>query len=234
MNSLALTIVERDGSRTPVEVRVNEILVVGYTGRNRDRVLAHIRELERLGIAAPPQVPMVYVLSPELLTVANAVDVTAERTSGEVEFCLITSSAGMLVAVGSDHTDRQREVEDVAASKGACPHPISREVWRYEDVRNHWDALQIRSWAVTRDSRLLYQSGTLEEFLPAGELLAELARQGYSDLDQRVVFGGTLPVAGDFIFAERFEAELYDDSLRRTLTCCYDVSMQRQTGAPGA
>ena len=49
MRSLSFSIVERDGSETPMAFDVEAILLAGYTGRDRAKVLEHIRELEALG-----------------------------------------------------------------------------------------------------------------------------------------------------------------------------------------
>lgn len=226
MTSISLSVVEKDGSRTPISLEVQEILLAGYTGRDRAEVLKHIGELQQLGVAPPPQVPMVYVIEPELITVDGIVSVKADQTSGEVEFCLAPSPLGLLVGVASDHTDREQEAIDVTASKRLCPHPVSREVWRYDDIRDHWDSIQVRSWAVSGDTRQAYQDGRLDAFMSVDALLSELARQGHGDLEGRIVFGGTLPTTDGFIFAHRFEAQLHDPLLGRTLTCAYDVSIE--------
>jgi hypothetical protein len=225
---ISLSIVEKDGSRTAVSVHVQEVLLAGYTGRNRDDVLAHIRELQRIDIAPPPHVPMVYSIDPELLTHDGTVSVNAEQTSGEVEFYLVPSSQGLLVGVASDHTDRNQEAIDVASSKRLCRHPVSREVWRYDDIRDHWDAIELRSRAVVDGKPQSYQDGRLDAFMTVDALVHELACQGHRDLEGRILFGGTIPTTDGFVYASRFEAELHDPLLRRTLTCAYDVELQGQ------
>src|SRR5437588_13011976 len=64
---LDLTIAERAGEVTALSIDVEQVLLSGYTGRDRAHVLEHIQELERLGIAPPPRVPMVYEVPAELL-----------------------------------------------------------------------------------------------------------------------------------------------------------------------
>ena len=39
----------------------------------------------------------------------------------------------------------------------------------------------------------------------------------------KLIFGGTLPTIGGFNFGQRFEVELHDPVLDRSLTCAYDV-----------
>jgi hypothetical protein len=187
-------------------------------------VSAEVRdELAELGVAPPERVPMVYVVEPDLVTTASRLVVKGTQTSGEVEFFLAPTPDGLLVGVGSDHTDREQEAIDVATSKRLCPKVVSRSVWRYADVEDHWDQIEIRAWVTKDGERRLYQEGTLAAFMPVADLLAELERVGYPDLAGRLVFGGTLPALGGFVYGERFECELRDPLLDRRLACAYDV-----------
>ena len=210
-----------------ISISIEEVLLAGYTGRDQASVKAHIRELETLGVAPPPRVPMVYVVPPDLLTTGDRVEVRAPHTSGEVEFFLVHAPEGLLVGVGSDHTDRDAEALDVAQSKAMCQKVLSREVWRHADVADHWDQLQIASWVTSAGQRTLYQQGTLAEFLSVEDLFTELRRAGHPQLDGRVIFGGTLAVAGGFVYADRFECRLRDPVLDRMLTCDYAIGAAR-------
>ena len=223
MTRLELEVVERGGQPyQPVTLDVREVLLAGYTGRDRAGVMAHIEELADLGVAPPERVPMVYVVGP-IVTTSPRLVVHASQTSGEVEFFLAPTPTGLLVGVGSDHTDREQEAIDVATSKRLCPKVVSRSVWRYADVEDHWDQIEIRAWVTKDGERRLYQEGTLAAFMPVADLLAELERAGYPDLAGRLVFGGTLPALGGFVYGERFECELRDPLLDRRLACAYDV-----------
>jgi hypothetical protein len=75
--SLRLSISETDGRVLEIDVAVDQVLLVGYSGRYRDAVLAHIRELELLGVRPPERVPAIYVVAPELLTTASRLLVDA-------------------------------------------------------------------------------------------------------------------------------------------------------------
>jgi hypothetical protein len=218
-----VSVVEADGRATSVSVPVRRVLLAGYTGRDRAKVLEHIHELEELGVAPPERVPMVYVVGPELLTTEPRVAVSGPETAGEVEFYLVPTADGLLVGVGSDHTDRKHEAIDVAASKALCPKIASREAWRYDDVRDHWDRIEIRSWVTDDTGRRLYQDGHLDAFMTVEDVLEEVRRAGRPDLEGHVVFGGTLPTTGGFVYGRRFETELHDPVLGRRLTCAYDV-----------
>jgi hypothetical protein len=209
--------------RVPVEV--DEILLAGYTGRDRAAVQQHIDELQTLGIAPPPRVPMVYVVPPSLATMDGCIEVHSRHTSGEVELFVVQTTAGLLVGVGSDHTDRHQEAIDVARSKQACPKVLSRRVWRHADVADHWDHIEISSWVTSEGTRTRYQGGTLGAFLSVDDLLREVHRAGYSNLEGRLIFGGTLAVTGRFIYGERFECRLHDPVLDRSLGCEYAIAV---------
>jgi hypothetical protein len=175
-----------------------------------------------MGIAPPPEVPMVYVVPAELLTTEGGIDVASEATSGEVEVYFVESEDGLLVGVGSDHTDREEEARDIEASKVLCAKVISRDVWRYEDVGGRWDELELRSWVTDDAGQRLYQEGKLTSFLRLDEIMAEVLRAGY-ELTNRLVFCGTLPAIGGLSYGKRFQGELRDAEAERTLGFAYNV-----------
>ncbi len=230
MTQLAISVVEKDGRAAERLVPVERVLLAGYTGRDRARVLEHVRELQQLGVAPPPRVPMVYEVAPSLVTVEPRIVVNNTATSGEVELVVIPAGDGLLVGVGSDHTDRAREAIDVAESKTLCPKVVSREVWRYEDLKDHWDRIEIRAWTTDDGGRRLYQEGRLDAFMKVEDLLAEVRQSGHDALDGRLIFGGTIPTTGGFVYGRRFEAELRDPVLGRSLHCGYDVEARTAAG----
>jgi hypothetical protein len=228
MNRLQLVIHQADGQADdrarPVEVEIRQVLLAGYTGRDRTKVEEHVRELAALGVAAPSRIPSIFVVPPALVTTETRVQASGAQTSGEAEFVLLPSQDGLLVGVGSDHTDRAHEAVNVDESKAMCPKPIARQVWRYDEVSAHWDRLELRSWVTDTGGRRLYQEGRLEALLSVGALLVELAAAGYVDLAGLAVFGGTLPTHGGLVYGHRFEVELHDPVLGRRLGCTYDVA----------
>jgi hypothetical protein len=223
MIQLQMAVQEKDGRATPVRVLIEEVLLAGYTGRDRSTVMEHLHELKRLGVAPPDHVPSVFTVSPELLTTDARLTVSGAETSGEVEFYLLPSPEGLLVGLGSDHTDRKHEAVDVTVAKAMCPKAVSRELWRYADIREHWDEIEIRAWVTDARGRQPYQDGRLDAFLAVDDLLAEIRRAGHANLDGRIVFGGTLPTLGGFVYAQRFDAELRDPILNRVISRGYEV-----------
>lgn len=213
MKTLTLSLDGKD-----VQVQVNQALLAGYTGRDRAKVMEHIEELEKLGVAPPLRVPMVYVVDGGLLTTDDRITVSHGETSGEAEFYLVSTDRGLLIGVGSDHTDRKEEAIDIQSSKGLCQKIISKDVWRYEEVQGHWDRLELRSWMEGR----LYQEGALNAFLPVDAILEEIRKSGHQT-EGNLTFSGTLPAIGGLAYGNRFAAELRDPLLGRALRIEYDV-----------
>jgi hypothetical protein len=221
--SLRLVACEADGRSTPVDVAFDEVILVGYSGRDRAAVEAHIRELEHLGVARPPRVPALYTVPAGLVTVADKLVVATSETSGEAEFVLLPSPDGWLVGVGSDHTDRAHEVIDVAESKAMCGKVVSREVWRLRVLEQHWDELELRAWSTDGQGRRIYQEGRLQTLLTPSQLLEEVQHAGLTTA-RSLVFSGTLPTIGGLACGNYFEVELYDPVLDRRLRCAYTIS----------
>lgn len=215
---------ERPGSAPALRaLPVHRVLIAGFTGRDRAKVMEHVKEMEELGVAPPERIPMIFVVGPELLTSEPRVAVSGPQTSGEVEFFLVHHQGRVYVGVGSDHTDRAHEAVDITESKAMCPKPISDSAWDYDDVKDHWDALEIRSWITDSRGRRIYQEGKVDSMLAVPDLLAALRDWGYTALDGHLVFGGTLPTAEGFVYGSHFEVELRDPVLGRSLRHAYDI-----------
>jgi Protein of unknown function (DUF2848) len=175
-------------------------------------------------VPPPTSVPAIYEVSPALVTTEPWLVVRSPETSGEAEFYVQQTCLGLMIGVGSDHTDRRHEAIDIAESKRLCGKVISRDVWRLADVEAHWDSLELCAWSTRQGERRVYQSGRLETLMPVPDLLAEVARAGLA-AEHAMVFGGTLPTVDGFVYASRFEVELRDPVLDRMLSVAYDVAV---------
>jgi hypothetical protein len=80
----------------------------------------------------------------------------------------------------------------------------------------------LRSWAWIDGARVLYQEGTLDAMLPVKELIAR-GFGGASLPDGCAMFGGTFAAKGGIRPASRFEYELEDPVLKRSIRHAYDV-----------
>lgn len=216
---LNLTLVTKDGERT-VDARIGTLVIAGWTGRNVEAMEAHIRELEALGIARPKTTPIYYRVAAPLLTTADEIQVSGPHSSGEVEAIFFRLDGELWVGVASDHTDREAEKVNVSLSKQMCHKPVAPTLWRFADVRDHWDRLMLRSWAHTGGDRQAYQDGPVTTMRDPEELI-----ENYGGLpDDAAMFCGTLAVHGGIRPADAFEMALEDPVLGRTISHRYTVT----------
>jgi Protein of unknown function (DUF2848) len=204
-------------------VRIDRLIIAGWTGRDRAAVEHHIAELGALGVKPPRAAPCFYGLGANLLTTAAEVEVVGTDSSGEVEFVLVSTRDGVCVGVGSDHTDRKVEAYGVTVSKQMCPKPIGAELWRLADVGAHWDRLELRSHVVRGGKRVLYQEGAVSKMLSPADLLARLPGAAGALPPGAAMFCGTLAVQGAIGGGDSFEIELADPVKRRRLRHAYTV-----------
>jgi hypothetical protein len=204
--------------------RVRQLIIAGWTGRDRVAQEKHMNELELLGVRRPPNTPVYYRASSSRLTTSPSIEATGNESSGEVEFVILQTGGSLSIGVGSDHTDRKVETYNITVSKQMCDKPIAPEIWRFDELSDHWDTLVLRSWAVNGGNRRLYQEGNVSAMLHPKDLIARYVQEGGSFDDGSAMFGGTLPAIGGIQPAGRFEFELEDPVLKRRLTHAYDIT----------
>jgi len=218
---LAFTIDAQD-TTTPLTLAIDQAVIAGWTGRDPVARDKHIAELEAIGIARPATTPIYYRVAARRLTTADSIEVCGGDSSGEVEFVLIGWQGRIFVGAGSDHTDRKVETYSVTVSKQMCDKVMAPVLWEIEDVAAHWDRLILRSHAWIDGARVLYQEGTLEAMLPVKDLI-RLGFGGKDFPDGCAMFGGTFAAKGGIRPASRFEFELEDPVLKRSIRHGYDV-----------
>lgn len=218
----------KDGATSSLELAISRAYCIGYAGRDQQKVREHIAELAKIGVPAPPRTPTVYPVSRYLLTVNRVIEVQGEETSGEVEFVLLIKDNKIFVTVGSDHTDRELEKSNIEKSKQMCEKPLANVVWDYNDVKDHWDSLILRSWINDGKDRRIYQEGQVTALLPVPELLDVVRLETTGSQDGTVIFSGTVPTRGGMDFAAVWDLELEDPILQRTITHHYIVDVLRK------
>ncbi len=221
MFDLAFTIDAQD-TTTPLTLPIDQAVIAGWTGRDPVARDKHIAELEAIGIARPATAPIYYRVAARRLTTADSIEVSGGDSSGEVEFVLIGWQGRIFVGAGSDHTDRKVETYSVTVSKQMCDKVMAPVLWEIEDVIGHWDQMILRSFAWIDGARVLYQEGRLDAMLPVEDLIA----RGFGDKglpDGCAMFGGTFAAKGGIRPASRFEFELEDPVLKRSIRHAYDV-----------
>ncbi|GAA4657974.1 DUF2848 family protein [Streptomyces youssoufiensis] len=186
------------GADLTLDLSPRRLVVAGYTARDEAAVAAHIAELAAIGVPPPPSVPAFYELDPVLLTTDPVIKVAGETTSGEVEPVLIRHRGLYYLAVGSDHTDRALERADIAASKAACPKPISAQAIALgtDPCAADWERLTV----ACQVDDAPYQRGPAALLRHPAELLGRMSAGGAPADADLVLFCGTLPLlAGEFV-----------------------------------
>ncbi len=224
LNRLNLTVESKSGSRD-LELKVRRMINAGYVGRNQDDVRKHIEELKREGIPAPDSTPTVYPIMTHMITTADSIEVVGGKTSGEGEFVLFMNGRDVYVGVGSDHTDRELEAVSILKSKQLCFNVVSRRVWPFEEVREHWDDLVLSSWIKEVGKKVLYQKTRLSAILAPSDLI-DFVKSKVKDqnLSSTIIYSGTVAILTPEInYGDYFEVALDDPIMNRSLSCSYSV-----------
>lgn len=201
---------------------IDTLVIAGWTGRDVAALEHHIEELKAIGVQPPSSVPLYYRVAADLLSQADAIQVLGDDSSGEAEPVLVGTPDRLWVTVGSDHTDRKLETYGVAPSKQVCAKVVGRTAWRFEDVEPHWDKLILRSFIAENGKKVPYQEGLLAKIRPVRELIA--GWRGDRRLPSGVaMFCGTLPAIGGIRPSTRFDMEIEDPVLGRTLSHGYSI-----------
>ncbi len=201
---------------------IKRLVIAGWTGRNVAALEAHIKELEAIGVKRPKSVPIFYRVACSTLTTATFIEVMADKSSGEVEFVLFALEDGLWLGVGSDHTDRKAETIGVTLSKQLCAKPVGLTLWRYDEVKPHWDKLMLRSFVPDGGRRRLYQEGPVTN-MRSPEKLIKLYTGGDKLAPGTAMFCGTFAVHGEISYSGTFDMELEDPVLGRKLTHGYKI-----------
>jgi hypothetical protein len=205
------------------EFEPGELVIAGWTGRDRAALEHHVAELEALGVRRPSSMPVYYRVAADRLTQDVAIQVLGNDSSGEVEPVLFSMPDGLWLGVGSDHTDRKLETVSVAMSKQVCDKVVGRQLWDCREIADHWDQLVIRSRIAGADGAPeLYQEGPLEKILPPHTLISGFAGPAGLPVGT-VMFCGTFPAHGGIRPAPWFEMEIEDPVLGRRLRHRYRI-----------
>ena len=224
MSQMTFTIVDRKGE-TPLNLEYERVFAIGYAGRNMEKTLEHIRELEKeLGVPAPKKIPTIFQCGNYVLTQERDLHFVGEKTCGEVEYIIVLCHGKIYIGLGSDHTDRELEAASVPKAKQICAKPICSRLWDYEEIKDHWDEIKLRSWQTVDGKEVVYQDGSLADILPVEVILKELEER-VGGIDNCVIYSGTVPVANGFRFGSNFRYEMDDEVLGRQLSADYNVNV---------
>ena len=224
---LDLTVQSLEGERS-LEFDVRRLVCAGWVGRDKEALQAHIRELEDIGIPGPGKTPIQMNFSTHLVTMSDAVDVISAESSGEVEYVLLKQNGCTYVGVGSDHTDRGFEKYSISASKHMYPKVLGPVVWPFEELSDHWDSIVLRSWTDAGGSRVLYQEDPLASILDPESILASMPKDDGLTTEGMVLFSGTVASKAGMIYGSRFDFEMEDPVLNRSISHGYSVRVLPQ------
>lgn len=204
-------------------VSVEQAVVGGWTGRDKAALRHHMEELAKIGVTPPEHTPVFYRVGVSRLTAADTIQVIGDASSGEVEYVLLKTDGRVWVGAGSDHTDRAIEHVGITVAKQLCDKPIAMTFWPLDEVAGHWEKLKLKSYIDESSGRVLYQDGSVSNLLSPSELLDTYKKAGHEFSDGTLMFGGTCGAIGEIRFAPRFELELTDPVLGRTIRHAYSV-----------
>ncbi len=216
------TFTSRDGQERD-RVTIDKVIVGGWTGRDKAALQHHIDELAKIGVKPPAKTPLFYRVGVSRLSVADAIEVIGDGSSGEVEYVLLNHKGRIWVGAGSDHTDRVVEHMGITVAKQLCDKPIATEFWPLDEVEGHWDQIQIRSTIHEAGAEVVYQDGGVAGLLSPAELLGHLKEDGGELAERTLMFGGTCGAIGGVRFSPRFALDLIDPVLNRRISHAYDV-----------
>ncbi|WP_286974906.1 DUF2848 family protein [Acetomicrobium sp. UBA5826] len=203
-----------------VTFEVKKMVNMGRTSRDPKDIIKHLEELKAEGITVSSDIPSYNPKIKDRITTSNVIEVLPNsKSSGEVEYVLLfINNNDFYVTIGSDHTDRELEKYNVVLSKQIYPNVISKKVWIYEDVKDHWDELVMKAWVKEKGVAKLYQEGKLNTILRPEELIKKARERVLGDLTGAVIFSGTFPIIGGKLnYEPYFKVELIDNIKHKTL-----------------
>ena len=241
-NLVELSVHGKDGSLNRRSVSVKSLNLARHCGRNIEATTKVLDSFRAQGYQVHGN-PSICRKSRYLLTTENEIEVQGPQTSGEVEMVAIVDGGDVLVTVGSDHDDRTVEsmwtdalgyVYDTAKIKQMGPCVMAPDAWYYDDVKDHWDQLRLKSWVTVDGKKLLYQDFDISHLLTLEYQFENTPRLKE---DGTVLFCGTGDVLTNlpqdiYGFQQHFKGlkffpdfhyEVYDPVLKRGIPHHYDI-----------
>jgi hypothetical protein len=217
-----------DGQKDrPVTVRISKQVLAGRTSRDIEDAKKHLEELRKTGVTLSDEVPIFHTKLAGRLTQGALLEaVPGWQSSGEVEFILLVNEDGAVyVTVGSDHTDRDLQKYNTNLAKQMFDTVVAPAVWLYEDILDHWDDLEMRSWVDDHGKEILYQEGKLAEMLRPEFMINKVKEKAVDgDIRGALIAGGTFPtLTGDLNYGSKFRFELADPVKGKSIKHAYEV-----------
>ena len=159
--------------------------------------------------------PSVSRITNDRLTTAPEIQVLGYDTIAEAAILLIAAGAGMLMGIASNHKYINHEDPQFFSK------PISRQVWRFQHVADHWKYLSMQLSCGTGE---MIQNGKLAEFAPIDEIIP-LISSDQSTLQQgTAVLCVGLPILKSSKPSSSYSLKLFDQEKDQMLELDYQVS----------
>ncbi|MFT5487132.1 MAG: hypothetical protein ACI9JL_002340 [Paracoccaceae bacterium] len=139
------------------------------------------------------------------VTSAAVLQQSAGAPMGVPAVVLVAASYGLLVSVG-------------ALVGGFLP--VARAAWRFDDIRDGYGDIVLRSWAVHDDKRTAFVAEKLSALTSPADTMAALGNASGLKPGTAVFIGHPVPL-GESLSVERFEVALTADN--EELACRVDI-----------
>lgn len=197
--------------------------------RDEAKMQAHLEECYKLGIKELicERPPLVMPISSWAVLTDNHIGVQRPKTSGEVEIVtIVDENDEIFVSVGSDHTDRSLETIDIPWSKQVAPNVVAPQMWRWNDVKDHWDDIHMESWVIDKGEVVKFQEAMVNEFWTPAEMVQGLRDSVVRVAGPNILFSGTVVSIGEELrFAESWTIKMTDPTLNRSIEHTYTVDV---------
>ena len=148
------------------------------------------------------------------LTTASEIQVLGDNTIAQAAILLIAAGAGMLIGIASNHKYMHQEDTQLFSK------PISRQVWRFQHVADHWEYLSIQLRIGTGE---MFQNGNLAEFAPIDEIITLIASNQSSLEKGTAVLCVGLPMLKSGKPSSSYNLKLSDQEKDQALELDYQV-----------
>jgi hypothetical protein len=187
------------------------------------------------GKTVPLSNPSIFRIGSYLLTQSSEFEVQGPMTGGECEVVAIRDlDDRIFITVGSDQCDREVEPLFGDKTKQMCPHPIASTAWNYDEIRDHWDSLQLSSQVTVGKETFQLQDSAISTLVDLKYLLG-MEKVGSLPLPMVLYCGAVafresasteiternLPKETAEGVGDSFAVRLYDPVLNRSLAHCY-------------
>ena len=105
------------------------------------------------------------------------------------------------------------KLSSVPMSKQACPNILAQEVWKFEDIADHWSQIELTCWIKSGGIEELYQQGTCGDLM-SPKALIENFKQMNIDQNGNVFYSGTIGTVGSALaYGDEYIIEMKDPVL---------------------